>query len=144
MSLSNSPSLDDYKHGIPDKPRDPVSHRKGFRIILLGLLVIVAGMGLYNFLHTEAASLLAGQGALTGQVVDQQGMPLKAQVFVMGVDRPVQAGADGSFTYTNIPAGERSLVIIFNGTASEYPVQVQAGTTVNVGKVTFTVVTPTP
>ena len=144
MNLSNSPSLNEYKNGIPDKPSDPSVRGRGFRIILLGLLVIVAGLAFFYFLRSDAAALLAGRGSLTGQVVDKQGNALSVQVFVMGVDRPVQSGPDGSFKYDNIPAGERSLVIAYNGTAAEYSVRVQAGTTVDVGQVVFKVVTPTP
>jgi hypothetical protein len=143
-NLSSSPSLNEYKNGIPNKPRDPSARRRIFRFILLGLLVIAVGMILSDFLQSDAAALLAGKGSLTGQAVDSQGNALNVTVFVMGVDRPVQVGADGSFKYENIPAGQRSLVLTYNGTAAEYPVQVQAGTTVNVGQLIFKVVTPSP
>jgi hypothetical protein len=144
MNLSNSPSLKEYQNGIPDKPHDPSANRKVFRIVLLGILIIAAGLAFIAFMRSDSASLLVGKGSLSGQVVDEQGNALNAEVYVIGVDHLVQAGVDGNFTYENIPSGERSLVIAFNGSASEYTVQVQAGTTVNVGKVIFEVVTPTP
>jgi hypothetical protein len=144
MNLSNSPSLNDYKNGIPDQQRYSSSHRKIFRIILMGLLVLLAGMSLYYYMKSDAAALLTGKGSFSGLVLDEQGKPLNAQLSVMGVDRLVQAGIDGSFLYENVPAGKRNLVIIYNGTASEYSVQVQAGKIVNLGQVVFKVVTPSP
>jgi hypothetical protein len=144
MSLSNSPSLNEYKNGIPDKPKDHPGRRKAFRIILSAFLVLSAVLLIYSYLQSDAASLLVGKGSLTGQVVDEQGNVLNARVFVMGVDRPVDVRLDGSFTYGNIPAGERSLVIAYNGTAAEYSVLVKAGTTIDVGRLIFKVVTPVP
>jgi len=45
------------------------------------------------------------------------------------VDRAVVVDAEGNFTYESIPAGKRSLVVAYNGVASEYLVRVEAGTT---------------
>jgi hypothetical protein len=144
MSFSNSPSLNDYKQGIPNQPVDPSARKKNFRRILLILFGLAVVFYIYGFVTSNAIDLLTGRGSLTGQVVDQDGNPLISEVYVMGVDRAVLVDANGNFTYESIPAGNRSLVVAHNGAASEYPVRVEAGITQNIGQIIFIIVTPHP
>jgi hypothetical protein len=142
MSLTNSPSLHEYKDGIPEKPRNPRSPKKTFRIVLLFLLVIALGLLFAQFFQNDVAVLVAGKGTVTGRVIDENGKALSAQVFIFGVDRAVNTDANGNFTYKNIPTGNRSLIIAYNGTAQEFIVQVQTGITVDLGDLPFLVATP--
>ncbi len=142
MGLSNSPSLKDYRNGMPDQPHKPAVRQRIIRITLAVLTVIVAALGVINFMGTDSANLLIGNGNVTGHVVDAKGAPFPGTVYVMGVDRPVLLDAQGGFTYQGVPAGRRNLIVALNGTAQEYPVQVQAGANVDVGQLIFTVVTP--
>lgn len=143
MSLSSSPSLKEYKNGIPTKHRDPDARKKNFRIVVIFLLVIALMLLFFQFFQSDVAALAIGRGTLSGRIVDENGQALSAQVFVFGVDRLVDTGIDGSFIYKNVPAGERSLIITYNGTAQEFVVQAQAGTTVDLGDLSFLVTTPT-
>jgi hypothetical protein len=141
MDLSSSPKLQEYQNGIPDKPKDPAARRKMFRIVLAILFVLVIlGAGI-KFFTSPTAMLLSSKGEVIGQVVDEQGRPLAAEVYVFGVDQPIQANENGEFTLTG-PAGLRSLIVAYHGTAQEYTVEILAGETTDIGKIAFRVATP--
>ena len=144
MGLFSSPSLKEYKGGLPNKPRDPAGRQRVLRLIIGILVLVVLGLMAINFIRSGAVNLLVGQGTLTGRVLDQKGNPLKGTVYVMGVDRPVALDSGGGFIYANIPAGQRKLIVAQNGTAQAYPVQVLAGTSTDVGELLFIIVTPGP
>jgi len=142
MSPANSPSLQEYKDGIPEKRRDPNVRKKTLRLVLLVFFVIVLSLLFMLFLNTSLGARLTNRGTLTGQVVDSQDQPLIAQVFVLGAAHPVKTAADGSFTYKNAPAGNRYLTIAYHGKVVEYQVQVQAGAIVDLGNIIFTITSP--
>jgi Carboxypeptidase regulatory-like domain len=142
MKLSDSPSLQEYKEGIPERPREPGSRKKTLRLVFLFLLVVVLAFLFVMFFQSNLGSLLTGKGTLSGRVIDQNGRPLIAQVYVVGTSRPVITAADGSFTYNNVPAGDHYLVVSYKGTVVEYTIQVQARATVLLGDLTFTVPAP--
>ncbi len=139
MSPANSPSLQEYKDGIPEKQRDPDARKKALRLVFLVVLVIVLSLLFILFLNTGLGGRLTGKGTLAGRVIDSQGHPLVAQIFVLGAARPVKSAADGSFVFKNAPAGNHFLTIAFNGRVVEYQVQVQAGEIEDLGDLTFTV-----
>jgi Carboxypeptidase regulatory-like domain len=139
MSPANSPSLQEYTDGIAKKRRDPDAREKTLRFVFLVVLVIVLSLLFMLFLNTSLGGRLTGKGTLIGRVIDSQGQPLVAQVFVLGAARPVISAADGSFTFKNAPAGNHFLTIAFDGRVVEYQVQVQAGEIEDLGDLTFTV-----
>lgn len=143
MSLTNSPSLKEYKDGSKQKICRPAPRKQTFRILLLVLLFIALGLLFAQFLQNDMAALLTGKGSISGRIVDENGLALSAQVFVFGVDRPEETDSNGNFTYTNIPAGDRSLIVTYNGAAQEFIVQVQAGSSIDLGNLSFPVATPT-
>jgi len=143
MSFEESPTLDEYKGGLPEKMPDPSAQKKRVRFILGILLAVVLFLGGANFLQSEAGSLLMGTGAIRGKVVDAQGSPFQADVFVIGVEQIISAAPDGSFFMERIPAGEQSLVVANATSGQEYPVKITAGQTLDIGQVQFVVaVTP--
>ncbi len=143
MSLSSSPSLQKYKDGIPNRPPDTGKRKMVLRIILGILSLVAVSLFVVHSVQSNTVALLTGRGTLTGTVVDEYGAPLQAQVFIFGLDRQVDTARDGIFIYKNIPAGQHSLIVAFNGTAQEFFVQVEAGTTLDLGTLAFLVSTPT-
>jgi hypothetical protein len=144
MKFTNSPSLKEYKDGIPPKQRN----RPVVKLIIHGmiylLLAAMVALSLYNFSQSSSAQLLTGKGIVTGKVVDERGMPLDGEVFVVGLDREVEIGPDGTFELGGVPSGARSLVVAQHGAAQEYNVEVVAGATQYVGELEFVRVTPEP
>ena len=145
MTTQNSPSLDDFENGLPDQlPKDKVPARKIiFRILLglsIGLLIILAAA---NIIKNNSIAVLTGKGNVIGSVVNEYGVPIEAEIFVIGLDIEKKTDAEGSFTLNNLPRGMQSVVVILNDGGVEYPVQVIPGETVDIGKVQI-VTTPDP
>jgi hypothetical protein len=143
MSFEESPSLDDYKSGLPENLPDPSQKTRRTRIALGLLFAVVLFLGAANLLQSSAGSLLLGKGAVQGRVVDAQGNPCVCDVFVIGDARILRAAADGSFLLDGIPAGDQSLVVANAVSGQEYPVKVTAGQTLDVGQLKF-LATSTP
>lgn len=144
MSLTNSPSLDDYSDGIPPAKKDhPV--RKLFVRGLIGVFGIFLVFMLFSSAKdSQAVTRLTGQGKVVGAVVDPSGMPIRAEVFYLGSKLEVQTDASGNFELSGVPAGQVSVVIAKNGAAEAYPITLAAGETYNMGVIEYIQVTPGP
>jgi len=137
MSLEDSPTLDDFQDGIPEKLADPGQGRRNARWVILGLLMGLLLLAGLNWLQSQEAGLLTGRGDLRGLVVDEYHRPAAAaEVFLVGSDKIVITGADGRFELNNAPAGEHSLVVAYQNIGQKYPCVVQAGALVDLGTLT--------
>jgi hypothetical protein len=143
MSFEESPSLDDYQNGFPEKLPDPSVKKRRVRLALGIFLGVVLMLGVANFLQSQTGSLLLGTGAIQGSVIDGLGAPFMGDVFVIGNDQIVHTSSDGTFILKGIPSGDRSLIIANARTGQEYFVRVVAGQTLDIGQVQF-LVTATP
>jgi hypothetical protein len=143
MSFEESPSLSDYKEGLPENLPDPSVRKRRVRLALGVLFGIALFLGIANFLQSKTGNLLMGTGAIQGRAVDGQGSPFIGDVFVIGVDQIVRTSSDGSFFLERIPSGDQSLVVANATTGQEYPVRIVAGQTLDIGQVQF-IVTSTP
>jgi hypothetical protein len=141
MSFENSPSLDDFKKGLPEKLPDPAPGKRNIRILLFCLLALALILSAESFLQSKAANFFMGNGEIKGIAVDAKGSPVSGNVFVIGVDQTVHTSPDGSFLLSHIPGGERELVVANAGTGWVYRVKVVAGHTVNVGQIKYTATT---
>ncbi len=143
MSFEESPSLDDFQKGLPEKLPEPPVKKRRMRLLLGILFGISLFLGIANFLQSKTASLLMGTGSVQGNVVDAQGSPFIGDVFVIGVDQIIRTSPDGSFLINRIPSGDQSLVVANATTGQEHPVRIIAGQTIDIGQVQF-LVTATP
>jgi hypothetical protein len=143
MSFEKSPSLDEYKTGLPENLPDPSLKKRRIRILLGVLFTISLFLGIANFLQSQTVSLLIGTGSVQGRVIDAQGAPFLGEIFVIGVNQIVRTSSDGSFFLNRIPAGSQSLVVANAETGHEHSVEIIAGQTVNMGQLQF-LVTATP
>jgi len=138
MSFENSPNLNNFKEGLPEKLSDPAPGKKRIRITLVILFFAAVLLSVANFMQSQSATLLLGNGAVQGIAVNETGQPFAGgEVFIVGVEKIVQTSADGSFLLKNIPAGNRELVVADANTGRVYPIQVIAGQTINIGQVQF-------
>jgi hypothetical protein len=135
MPLEDSPSLDVYKEGMPEKlPDQNLRHRQLLVVmgILLAIILIVEGV---NFLRSPLGVILRGQATLQGQVVNQLGQPIPAEIIVLETRKSVVAGNDGRFVMDNVPAGQISVVAGYQGTGVEIPVSLNAGSNFDMGEI---------
>ncbi len=142
MTLSSSPSLDEYKDGIPPRKQENKIRKWTVRGIIAILSIVLFILTYPSFISSDAASLFTGKGSIVGRVIDENSNPLAGEVFVISNSAEEIIAEDGSFQLNGITAGSRSLVIAYQGTAVEFPVQVIAGTSVSVGEIQ--VVRPAP
>lgn len=138
MSLEQSPSLDQFKDGLPEKLPDQ-RKRRNFRWLLIFLLAAAAlALGVADFLQSDTAARMAGTGSISGKVADENGNPIAAQIYVMGTHIRGTAQSDGSFHLDDIPAGMQSIAIAYEGTGFEVPAQVRVGENTALGKLQYT------
>lgn len=143
MQLEQSPGFDQYKDGLPEPPPDPAVRRKRFRLLLLVFLLVVLALSALNFLGSSSMALLTGSGSVTGVVVGQDGQPFQGQVFILGTELSAATGPDGRFFLDQVPAGAQILIVADDALGREFPVEVVAGETVEMGQIQF-VPTATP
>ncbi|MEJ5312826.1 MULTISPECIES: carboxypeptidase-like regulatory domain-containing protein [Anaerolinea] len=143
MPQEQSPSLEEYRKGLPSEKKElSTAGKKRFRLVLVLMIVLVAALGLANFLQSPTAKILAGTGTVQGIVVNKEGKPLNADIFITGTQWQTSTNPNGEFEL-NLPAGNYSLVVARNGMGNEYPITVQRGKVQNLGKIVL-VSTPSP
>ncbi len=138
MTFESSPSLDQYKDGIPEKLPSQRRRKRALWGVILVLLIVAFALGVKVFLQSDTAARLSGTGAITGVVIDENGHPVAAEIYVLGTSIRGQADANGVFTIEGVPAGEHAIAVAFQGSGFEYPALVQTGQTTDLGEVRFT------
>ena len=137
MSLEKSPSLDQFQDGMPSKLPDQKSKRKRIFTIMMTLVVIIITLGIINFLQSDTAAILSGTGTITGIVVDENGDPIEAEIYVLGTKVDGLADSDGYFIIDGVPSGNQSIAVAYQGSGFEYPVFIQPGESTKLGEIRF-------
>lgn len=134
MSLENSPSLQEFTHGMPPPP-DPMRGRRRMRALIVVMSVIFGALFIVNVIQLRSFTLARGNGTISGQVVDARGAPVVAELIVERTELVVRSDAEGRFVLPQVPVGDHLLVVARDGVGVEYPVVVVAGAHVDVGVV---------
>ena len=135
MGFETSPSVDLYKNGLPDKLPDPPRRRLIVRILLLVSIIVVILLSVISLMNGPVGNQLRGTGLISGRVIDVDGRPLPADVLILQSKKAVHTLADGTFTLSGIPAGERFLVATHQGQGVEIKINVVTGSTLAVGDI---------
>lgn len=143
MSLENSPSLDEYRHGLPERPPDLSARRRRWLIIGILTLLTTTSFLLNAFSKSAAFHILTRTGTVTGQVIGPDGNPVKAEVFVPNTNLKTETDKDGNFSLQNVPAGERSIIVAREISGYEFHLTVPTGATLDLGDLRI-VSTPGP
>lgn len=133
--MERSPSLEEYKDGMPEQLPDSSRRRRRVWGAIVALAVLALVFGVVNLARSGAFARLAGVGGVKGAVVDEQNQPLQAEIFVLGTNLSAQADASGYFEIQNVPAGRQTLVIGYLGKGTEIEVRVAGGETRDLGKI---------
>ncbi|RLE02742.1 MAG: hypothetical protein DRJ13_05255 [Bacteroidetes bacterium] len=144
MSFNESPSLKDYQNGIPARKADPAQRKKFSRIVLLVLAILTIFLWIKGLVDSGSMNVLLGQGAVSGRVLNQEGSPLRGEVFILGMDKEVFIDSEGYYLIEGIPAGFQSLVVTHNGAGEEYPVEIISGENSVLDDIHFIIVTQIP
>jgi hypothetical protein len=138
MTLEDSPSLENYTADFSEEQPDfePAKPKKSLRVLLfifLGLFFILA---VINFTQSDRAAVVFGKGDVYGQVVDNEGNPIPAEIFVFGTNIQVIADSNGNFVIDNLPDGSQSLIVAHGDIATEVFIEITAGGAVDIGVIT--------
>lgn len=138
MSFEESPSLDEYKDGLHLPPAGPSARQRRVRVVLLVAFLFVLLLSVANFFRSPLSNQLLGTGAVTGVVLDAQGLPFHGEVLVLGTNQRTQTALDGSFRLGRVPSGIQSLVILDEQGGNEIRIQLAPGQTLDLGAIRFT------
>lgn len=147
MSLQNSPGFDQeevdrFEEGS-NKKEDRERRRGGFWIIVSILVVVLLVLAAINLVDNKTFDALRGKGAVSGIVVDEDGNGVLAEVMIAGTNLSTRTDETGYFLMSDIPEGQRTLVVGFDQTGWQYPVVIIAGQTLDAGEISvITTVTP--
>lgn len=135
MGLEESPALESYAEGLPPPPADDGTGRRWLRVALGILGLAAVALILFGLLRSSADAWLRGTGAVSGIVVDAANAPVTAEVFVLQSEIEAVTDSLGQFELVGVPAGERSVVVAYQGMGREFPVTVVAGGKVDLGRI---------
>lgn len=137
MIFEESPSLELYKKGIPEKLPDPHRRKKILWGAISALMVMVLVLGGIRMKQSGALDWLTGKGTLTGVVVDDFHRPIPADVYLLDLDRSTRCDEFGRFTFDGVPAGNHTILIAYRVAGREYPAQVFSGRINDAGTLRF-------
>lgn len=133
--MERSPSLEEYKDGMPEKLPDSSGRRKRAWIAIAVLAGVAVIFGVLNLARSDSFARLAGVGGVKGMVADEQGQPLPAEIFVLKTNLTAEADASGYFEIQGVPAGQQTLVVGYLAKGIEVPVRIAGGETRDLGQI---------
>jgi hypothetical protein len=138
MSFDESPSLDQFQNGMPEKLPSPNERAKKFRILLLVMALIVALIGFSVVLKdTRTLENLTATGVVRGRVLDENRQPFHGRVFILGTQLMVKTDVNGNFELSRVPAGERILIVADELIGRDFTIQVTAASELQMGEIRF-------
>ncbi|GAB4464748.1 MAG: hypothetical protein Kow0070_26730 [Anaerolineales bacterium] len=136
--FEKDPSLDEIRDGLPELPSDNEAGKRRMRRLISALAVLVLFLGFLSLINTApGAQVVLGKGAVEGVVLTSSGEPFQGEVLILGSNQTVRTNADGSFRLENVPAGERSLILLAENGGNEIRVHISRGETSQLGVIRF-------
>ncbi len=135
MSYEDSPSLDQFKEGIPPRLPDPNSARRRMRITIGFLAILLLGLALANFFQSHAATFIVGEGTVRGIILDNEGNPVPAAITVEHTKLETNSDQNGYFEIRGIPVGNQTIVITWMFAGHEAPIEIHRGGITDLGTI---------
>ncbi len=139
MAFEDSPTLEEFADGALTPPPDKTPKKRRASLILGSLVLLIMVLLGMRFIQSDDFEAFAGQGSLSGYAVDESGQPILVEVLVFGTELKVFSDENGYFEISNVPAGERSVIIAYEMIGTEKIVSVKTGENTDLG----TVIVPT-
>ena len=138
MSLDDSPSIDQFQDGMPEKLPDPNVKVRKFRTLLLIMTLIVALIGFSVVLkNTRTLETLTATGLVRGRVVDENGQPFHGRIFILGTKLSTQTDANGNFEISRVPSGEQTLIVADDQIGRDFKIQVNTASELQMSEIQF-------
>ena len=136
MTLEDSPSLNEFKNGLPDELPKSRGPRKLTRSIIAILGIITLILATANFVRSGTVlAMFKGKGTVTGYVIDETYQPLLVEVYVLGTEIEARSDASGYFEIQGVPAGLQSIAIVTEDTGEEFQVEVFSNSIAGMGEI---------
>ena len=138
MVGNEAPRLEEFTDGLPEpEPKNEKPHPRIAVRIIIAVLALVSTFLAFRLAIRSQGIRVSGTGRIEGQVVNESGRPLHAQIFIIHTDLVATTDAEGYFSLQGVPAGEQTLVVGYQGVGREYPVTVPADGVVDMGQIRF-------
>lgn len=138
MKLDDSPSLDQFQNGMPEKAPDPNLRLKKFRILLLILTFVITLTGFSVVLkNTRILENITATGLVRGRVIDENGQPFHGRILILGTDLETQTDTHGNFELSGVPAGEQILIIADDLIGRDFTIQITTAVELQLGEIRF-------
>jgi len=142
VNFEQSPTLKDFQHGLPEQA--PRRRRLTLtRLVILLLLLSVASLAAMLVLRSDSQQLVRGVGSVRGFVVDENGQPFQAEIYILGTQIAGRTDASGYFQIDGVPAGTQYLIVADERVGHEFQIAVLPGEVLEVGSLKF-ISTATP
>ena len=135
MPLEESPSLDQYKQGFQLDNRKPQNTRRVAWIIIAILSFISISLATFIFINNQSFEKYAGTGTVTGLVVGERNQPIEAKVLILGTEIEGESDIEGFFEINEVPTGEQSVVVLYQGIGWENSITIISGQVTNIGRI---------
>lgn len=110
--------------------------RRRWPHITIGILaVLLLALGTANFLTSNAATFIAGTGTVRGIILDENGAPVEAEIFIENSNLDTKTGKQGEFELRGLPSGRNILVITWMYAGYEIPVEIHRGGITDLGSI---------
>jgi hypothetical protein len=139
--IEGLPNIEEIKGEIAveeeqiERKERSLKKKKTVRWVLLSLFLVAVILTGINFLANYEAPIQSGTGGVSGQVVNISLTPVPAEVFIVGSNLSAQADDQGQFSMINIPAGEITVIVAYQGQGVEIPVVVTSNETSKLGQI---------
>jgi hypothetical protein len=138
MQFDESPSIDEFKDGMPENMPDPNRRRRRFFLAVLVLALVVAMMGAgVIFKQSGVVEHVTGTGVVRGRVVDVDGKPFQGRIFILGTELATQTDENGNFELGGVPDGEQVLIVADDSVGRDFDIQVATGAQLELGEIQF-------
>ena len=139
--IEGLPNIEEIKGEIAveeeqiERKERSLKKKKTVRWVLLSLFLVAVILTGINFLANYEAPIQSGTGGVSGHVVNISLTPVPAEVFIVGSNLSAQADDKGQFSMINIPAGEITVIVAYQGQGVEIPVVVTSNETSKLGQI---------
>jgi hypothetical protein len=135
--IDGLPSVEDIQNELNnEQTSDQAENKKrSLRPILIVLAIIAVLLGSFAILTGKSILKSGATGIISGNVTNESGTPIPAEIYVVSTKLSTVADTQGNFVLGNIPVGENEVLVAFQGQGVEVPVVIQKDQNSSLGSI---------
>jgi len=133
--IDGLPSVTEIQNEIKkvEKQDQNLAKKKSLRPILLILTIVALVLGTMSILNGNSVG--KSTGSINGNVINESGTPISAEVSVVSTNLSTVADVQGNFSLGKIPTGNNEVLIAFQGQGVDLPVVIQKDQDLSLGSI---------